>query len=115
MWLARNRRPAGRQRIARIFKQVLDRATLTGSDRPPWSFWKHVALHVTVVSRIGIDDATDGAVILRHFRFHAAKGVAVTHDHDLAFHVNAGFLEIFVVVGQTVVRIDHWTSNVARR
>src|SRR5215216_685881 len=83
--LARDCRAAGRQWIAGILKQILDRATLAGSNRAPWSFRKDIALHVTVVGGIGVDDAADRAVIFGDLGFYSAKRVAVTHDHDLAF------------------------------
>src|SRR5215213_246156 len=101
--------------ITGIFKQILDRATLAGCTRPPWTFRINVALNVSVIRRIRIDDATDRAMIFRDLCFHSTKRIAVTHKHDLAFNVYSDLLQIVVVVWQAVVCVHNRRSYVAAR
>src|SRR2546421_11082008 len=70
---AGDRRLARRQRIARILKKKLNRTTLPRSHRTPGSFRIDLALNIAVIRRIGINDATGGAMILRHLGLHSAK------------------------------------------
>src|SRR6185437_1253348 len=106
---------AGRQWIAGIVEQILHRAALARCDRTPRSFRINIALHVTVVFRIGVDDATDRAILFRDFRLPTAERIAVAHDDYLAFYVHAGLLQIFVVIRQAVVCVDNGRGDVATR
>ena len=54
-------------------------------------------------------------LIFRDLCFHAAKRISVTHDHDLAFDVDADLLERFVIVWQSVVCVDDWRGHITAR
>src|SRR6185312_10666812 len=77
------------------------------------AFGIDIAFEITVVPGVGIDDAADGAVFLRHLGLDAAPGVAVFGDDDLAFYRDAHSLESFVVFGDTVVDEYEFARDVA--
>ena len=58
---------------------------------------------VTVVMRIGIDQAADRAVLGGDFRFDAAPRSAVSHNHDRAFYGNSEAIQFVVVFGHAVI------------
>ena len=47
-----------------IKRRIRDAAALNTFGRSHGAFGKNVALHITVVGRIGVDDAADGAMLV---------------------------------------------------
>ena len=111
---ARHRGPAGRQRVARVLPQVLDRAALDGVGGAEGAVGVDRALDEAVVLRIGVDDHADGAVLLGEVRLDAAEVLAVADEHDLAVHVDAELVERGEVLGAAVVGVDDRRGHVAR-
>src|SRR5206468_12573236 len=72
----------------------------------------NITRKVTVIARIGIDDAADRAMFGRNLGFDAAPGTAVAGDHDLAFHIDAPALERFVILRNTVVHVDQLSRDI---
>ncbi len=106
---------ARRERIAGIDGHVLHAAALHPVARPHRSFREHVAAEVPVVSRIGVNEASDGAVFGRHLRFDAPPRGSVARDHDGALHRDAKSVEILVVRRPAVVDVDEGSGDVAVR
>ena len=105
--------PAGRERISGRAGEIEHAAALHAIGRAEGTAREDVAGEVTVVARIGIEDAADGAVFVRQRRLDAAPGDAVAHDHDLAFHVDALRAQVFVILRQAVVGIDERRGDIA--
>ena len=104
---------AGRERIARIDRHVHHAAALHAVARTPCAVGENVALRVAVIGGIGIDEASDGAVLGRDFGLDAAPGIAVARDHDGAFDRNAQAFELLVVIRDAVVDVDQRRGDVA--
>ena len=81
--------------------------------RPPSAFRKSLTLGVTVVARVGKDQAAHRAVLGRDFGLDASPTRAVTRHHDRPFHGNAQPLELLVVVGYAIVDIDERGGHLA--
>ncbi len=111
----RNRSNTRRSRVAGIAKQVLHRAALDAGIGTPRPFGILVALEVAIVPGIGVDDDPGRAVLRCQKRLHPAKVLAIADDDDLALHVDSQLLQLLEVVGPTVVRINHFGSDVAGR
>ena len=73
----------------------------------------HIALEESVVSRIGIDQATDRAVFERHLGLDAAPAGAITRQHDLALDADVHLLQALEVRGHAVVHIHDFSGHVA--
>src|SRR5205085_10651320 len=84
---------AGRQGVAGKERHVCDRTALRAPFGPKRALRIDIALIITIVTRIGIDDAADRAVLGRDLRLDVAPRAAVTRDDDLAFNINAALRE----------------------
>ena len=107
------RAPARRSRIARVLLHLHHAAALDALLRTIGTLREHVALEVSVVARVGVDQAADGAVLVRELRLDAAPAVAVARDDDLALHADAHLRELLVVLGHAVIRVDERRGDVA--
>src|SRR5271157_5056412 len=74
---------------------------------------KLLALEVTVVSRIGVNDATHGSMFGRDFGLDASPATPVARNHDCALYRNAQPLELLVVVTHTVVYVNQRAGDVS--
>src|SRR6266851_6372049 len=72
------RSPAWRKRIAGIDGHIHHAAALDAVFWPVRPLGIGVALEITIVARIGIDETTDGAALERHLWFHAAPTRAIS-------------------------------------
>ena len=72
-----------------------------------------IALKVTVVTRVGIDETADGAMLVSDLGLDAAPARAIARDDELAFHVNAELRQLVVIAGQSIIRIDQLAGHVA--
>ena len=106
------RADSGSERIAGIVG-VHDAAALDAIFGTPAALGIIVALKVAVISRVGIDDASDGAVLAGNFRLDAAPAFSVAGDDDGAFDGNSEAIELFVVFAAAVVHIDQRRGHVA--
>ena len=77
-----------RKRIAGIKGHVCDAAALHALSGTVSALRKNGALGVSVVMRIGIDQAADRAVLGGNLGLDAAPGTAITGDHDCALYGN---------------------------
>ena len=69
-------------------------------------------MHIAVIRGIGINNQTDGAIFFGNLGLHAAKRIAVTRNRDLALHIDAGFLQFFVVIRQAVVNVNQRRGDI---
>ena len=104
---------ARRQRITGIKRHVRNAAALHAILGAPRAFGKGVALHKSIFMRVGINQATDGAMFGGHFWLDAAPRMKITGDHDLALHGNTHAIELFVILGNSVVHVHERRGNVA--
>ena len=105
----------GGERVAGEDGHVEDGAALGAEFGTPGALRIHVTLRVAVVSRIRVDQASDGAAFGGDLRLDAAPRAAVARDHDLAFDVDAAFGEHVVVARHAVVHVDELRGDVAIR
>ena len=105
--------PAGRERIARIQREVEDTAALDTVGRAIGAVRINVALKVAVFARIRINNAADRAVLRRDLWLRAPKTAAVARDDDLAAHVDAAVAQKIVVGGQAEVYVDQRRGDIA--
>ena len=87
---------SGRQRIAGIFR-VHHAAALHAFFRTIRAGGKILPFEVAVLPRVGVDDATHGAMLGCDLRLDTSPSAAVTRDHDRALHRNSQPLELLVV------------------
>src|SRR5688500_11517358 len=98
--------PAGRQWIANIQRHVHHAAALYPERRTEGALWINVALEIAVIARIGVDQATHGASLIRDLGLGAAPALAVARDHDPAFDADTLLFEDFVVFRDAVVDVN---------
>ena len=113
---ARHRRPARRQRIARLNEIVSDRAALDVRLRPPRTIGENFAFPVAVFLRVGINQNRRGAFALRRQSFEStiAVRIRIAHQHNLPAHADSLRAQIVVVLRIAAVRINHRRGNFAR-
>ena len=104
---------AGSKRVAGVNRHVHDAAALRAVFWTERAFGEDLALEVAVLMRVGIDQASDGAVLGRHFGLDAAPRIAVARDHDGALHGDAQAVERFVVFGDAEVHVNQRRGDVA--
>ncbi len=104
---------ARRERIARVDRHVHHAPALHAVLRTVRPVRERLALREAIVLRVGVDEAADGAVLVRDLRLDAAPRAAVARDHDRALHRDAAPLERVVVVGDAVVHVDERRRDVA--
>ena len=109
------RRPAGRQRVAGDDEVVGDGAALDVARRAPRAPREDVALAITVIHRVGVDDQRRNAA---PFSFPGletaiAVGVRVADDGDLAAGVDALCDQSVVVLGVAAVGVDDIRGDIA--
>ena len=102
-------------RIAGLQREVLHRPPLNRGRRTHRAVRVHVALEVPVVGRIGKNQDSDRAALLRFFHFQAAKRAAVPHERDLAFDRHTHGLQSLVIGRRAVVHVNHLRIGVAAR
>ena len=101
------------QRIARIERHVHHAAALRAVLRPHRAVRKRRLAEVTVVSRIRIDEAADGAVLARDLGLDAAPRRAVPRDDDRAAHGDTELFQDVVVLRPAVVDVHERRRDVA--
>src|SRR6185312_4813634 len=99
---ARHRTVTRRGWVAGINLHLRDRTTLNAFRRTRRALRIRIGMEVTIVARVGIDEATDGAVFVSQLRLQSAPATAVTDDHDLALDADAKPREFLVIVGHAV-------------
>src|SRR5262245_62675660 len=99
--------------MAVVARRVHDAPALRAAFVPIRAFGIDIALVITILFRIRVDDTADRAVFVRHFWFDSAPARAVTRDHDLALHVYAHLRQLLVVSGHAVIDIDQLRGPVA--
>ena len=110
---AGNRADARRERIAGIQRHIHHAPALRAVPRAIGTVREHVALKVTVIAWIGIDDAGHRAMLGRDLRLDAAPGLPVARDHDGSADRDAHPRELFVVGGDAVVDVHQRRSRFA--
>ena len=109
----RGRAHAGRERIAGMDRHIHHRSALRAVFVAVGAFRIDVSLVVAVVTRIGVDDAANRAVLGGDFRFDSAPRAAIARDGDFPFHVDAAAFELIVVCGHAVVDVDEIAGDIA--
>ena len=94
-------------------RHVHHAAALYAVARAPRAVGENVALRVAVVGGIGIDEASDRAVLGGDFGLDAAPGISVTRDHDCALDRNSHALQFLVVIRSAVVDVHQRRGDVA--
>ena len=103
----------GGERIAGIGDHIQHAAALHPGRRAAAAVGVAVGRTITILLRIGIDQAADGALFLRQLRLQATPASAITRDDDLALHRNAAPRQRLVIGGQAIVHIDHRRRDIA--
>ena len=94
------------QRIAGINRHVHHASALRAVGVAERALGEDVALEIAVVVGVGVDQASDGAVLGRNLRLDAAPRPAVARDHDRTLHGDAQPVERFVIGRHAVVDVD---------
>src|SRR5205807_189453 len=106
------RADVGRQRIAGIDRDIGDGPALHPFRRPVGAFWIDVACRVTVVARVRVNNAADGAVLVGQLGLQTTPTAAVTSDYDSAFHADAAPVEFLVIVRHALVHINQVRGHI---
>ena len=110
---ARCRTDAGSKWIARILRQVLNRATLDAGVRPAAAAREGITLAIAVVGRIRINQASDRTMLLRKLWLEPAPPAAVPREDDLSFDTDPAGGERLIIAGHAIVRVNHGRGNIA--
>src|SRR5258705_2779986 len=102
-----------RERVSRIDGHIRNRAALNPLRGAHGSIGENAPTGVSIVSRIGIDQAPDRAVLGRYLWVDTAPRAAVFGDDDRPFYRNAALLELLVVGGHSIVDEDKRTGDIA--
>src|SRR5262249_49409707 len=89
--------PARGKRVAGMDRHIHNRAALHALLGPVCALGVYIALEISVVPGVGIDDAADRPMLVRHFWLDAAPARSVSCDDDFAFYVDAEFGELFII------------------
>ena len=103
---------AGRQRVAWVERHVGHRAALGAIFVAPRALRINVALVITVVAWVRIDEASDGSVFCRHLWLDATPRAAIARDHDPAFDIDPAALQFLVVLRNAVVHVHKLCRHV---
>ena len=109
----RGRADAGGQWIARIDRHIHDAAALRPVGWTHRAVGKYLARAESVISGIGVDETTDGAVLSGDLGLDAAPRFTVACDDDRALHRNAVALQDVVVLWPAVIHVDERAGDVA--
>ena len=83
--------------------EIQDAASLNAVRGTHGALGEDVLDGVTVVTRIGINQAADRAVLSGDLGLDAAPRSAVSHNHDRAFYGNSEAIQFVVVFGHAVI------------
>src|SRR5256885_6629329 len=67
----------------------------------------------SVLVRVGVNQAANGAMFGGDLGFDPAPGMVVARDDNLSLHGNTHTVELFVVFGDSVVDVDQRSGHVA--
>ena len=95
-----------------MHRHVHDAAALRAQLGPVRAVRIDVPREVAVVSRIGIDQAADGAVLVGDLRLDAAPAGAVAREHDLALHADAELFQPLEIRGHAVIHVHDLTGDI---
>src|ERR1700722_9993663 len=96
------------QWIARVDRHIHHASTLhsvRGAERTSGIRW---SLGITIVARIGINDAANSPVLASQLRLDAAPGLPVARNDDRAFDRNSKTLQLFIIVRSAVIYVNQW-------
>ena len=110
-----DRGPPRCEQVARVQREIQDRAALHAARTLPRSLGIDLALIVAVVGGVGVDQASDRPVLGRQLRLDTPEDPAVAGDDDLAIDVDAVARKQFVVFAGAVVDVDQLARHVAVR
>ena len=104
---------AGGERIARIKRHIHHAAALHAVARTPGTVGENVALRVAIVRGIGIDEASDRAMLGRNLGLDAAPGISIARDGNGSLDRDPHARQFFVVIRSAVVDINQRRGDVA--
>ena len=96
-----------------MHRHVHDGAALHPPLGSVGAFWIGESLVVAVFLGIGVDQRPDRPVVLRELGLDAAPAPAVAGERDLPFDRDPEFRELFVVLRDSVIHIDHFPGDVS--
>ena len=103
------------QRVARILRDVGHRAALDPVLGAIAALRVDVSRPVSVLVRVGVDDAPDRAVLLRQLGLEPAPALAVARDRDLSADVEPAPIELGIILGSPEIHIDQVRGDIAVR
>ncbi len=102
-----------RERIPWIERHVRDAAALGSIGRTKRSGGKCFTADESILMRVGVNQAANGAVLGGNLGLDATPGVEVSRDDNLPLNGDAHALELLVVLGDSVVDVDKRSGDVA--
>ncbi len=105
---------ARRGGIAGIAKEVLHRSSLHGGVGPPRALGILVALEVAIIDGIGVDDDAGGSVLCRHEWLYAAEVLAIAHQDQLSFQVDAQLFQLLEIFRPAIIGVDNLGGHITR-
>ena len=94
---------------------VLDGSSLGAMFHAIGTLRIYIALEVSVIPGVGVDERGDGATVIGHLGLDATPRPAVAREYDLAADVHPASLQLLVVGGNPVVHVDHFRLHVTIR
>ncbi len=102
-----------RERITGIKWHVRNAAALDTIQGAIGAGGKSLSLSESVFMRVGIDEATDSAVLGGNLGLDAAPGMVVAGNDNFSLYGNTHALKLLVVFGDSVVDVDEGSGDVA--
>src|SRR4051794_18023754 len=66
-------------------------------------FWIDISCKIAIISRVGIDNTTNSAMLLRYFGLYAAPAMPVFGNYNFTFYTHAHSIQHIIIFGQAVV------------
>ncbi len=104
---------SGRQGVAGIQRHVGHAASLDAVLIAHRALREDVIDDVAVIRGVGIDQATDRAMLRGHLHLDPSPRLAVTGDHDRPLHRDAQAVQGLVILRDAIVHIDERCGHVA--
>ena len=98
--------------VARIFEHVLHRAALHARIRPPGAMGIFVALEITIVGRVGIDDDAGSTPLLRQVNLDSAEVHAIAGKNDFSRNTDVHLLQLLEILRAPVIDIHRISCHV---
>ena len=108
-----SRADSRRQRISHEHRTILHAPPLHSILRPPRALRKRLPTRISVIVRIGINNAANRSMLSGNEWLDPAPRMAISRDYDRALHRDSPPLQFLVIFRHAVIHIHQRSSHVS--